>query len=85
LNSGAVEALAERKGDHAAKASPATQPNATAVIDFLNSPPSASAKEKDVNARTGVLTCESSESVLITTEDRSRSQDNWVHRNYMRK
>jgi hypothetical protein len=55
------------------------------VLEFLTAPPQASAKEKDVNARTGVSTCESGDSVLITTEDRSGAQDNWVHRNYMRK
>jgi len=55
------------------------------VLDFLSPPPQASAKEKDVNARTGVSTCEAGDSVLITTEDRNGSQGNWVHRNYMRK
>jgi hypothetical protein len=85
LNSGAVEALAERKPEQATNASPTTQPTASAVLDFLASPPRAAAKTKDVNARTGVSTCESSDSVLIETEDRSGSNEKWVHRSYLRK
>lgn len=81
LQSGAVEALAEKRGE--AGTGPTTRPTEQVVMDFLSSDRGAKPTEKQVNARTNCATYDGNDSVMLETTDSASAAT--VHRNYMRK
>lgn len=78
LKANAVEAIAELQKD---KFAPAKPEQAKA---FLSEGEQAKATEKNVSARVGLVTAESSENILFETRDRA-NKDAWIHRNYIKK
>jgi hypothetical protein len=77
LKANAVEAIAELQ-QH--KFEPV---KAESVKGFLSEAESARATEKDVTARTKMLTREDDSNILFETRD--ETQKTWVHRNYIKK
>jgi hypothetical protein len=78
LKANAIEAIAELRKD--TKFEPAT---VASVKTFLAEAESSRASEKDLTARTKLLTREDDKTVFFETQD--RAQKRWIHRNYIRK
>jgi ARG and Rhodanese-Phosphatase-superfamily-associated Protein domain len=78
LKANAIEAIAELQKD--LKFEPAS---ADSVRAFLAEAESNKPSEKDVTARIRLVTREDENNVLFETQD--RSQNRWIHRNYIRK
>lgn len=79
LKASAVEAVAELNKDVESK------PVATEVVQtFLVESEKAAAEMKEVTPRVRMVTREDEKNIFFETQDRAQN-DNWVHRNYIRK
>jgi hypothetical protein len=79
LKASAVEAVAELKKDVQPK------PVATEVVQmFLAESEKGTAETKEVTRRVRMVTKEDDKNIFFETQDRAQN-DNWVHRNYIRK